>query len=128
MECLIVEDVPEQRLQYEEAIGKLGYVCHCVASVSEATYLLRTHDFDVILLDLYVEDGSTLQLADYLFITGSDATVILITGSGAYPRGEASVVSPRIDYVMHKPINLADLCALVAYCRNDRTAPEPLRT
>ena len=115
MKCLIVEDNYPIRMEYSHAMKSLGFTCLEVDSIKDAAYFLKTHDFNVILLDLQVRDGLSLPLADYLHVIGSKATVILITGTGAFPRGESTKMSPRIDYVLRKPVNLDDLSALVEY-------------
>lgn len=115
MKCLIVEDNVTIRMEYCHVMKTLGFTCIEADSLKDAAYFLKTHEFEVILLDLQVRDGLSLPLADYLHVIGSRATVILITGTGAFPRGETAQMSPRIDYVMRKPVNLADLSALVEY-------------
>ena len=125
MKCLIVEDNVTIRMEYAHIMKGMGFTCLEVDCIKDAAYFLKTHTFSVILLDLQVRDGITLPLADYLQVTGSDATVILITGTGAFPRGEATQMSPRIDYVMRKPVNLDDLTALVQYATSDPKIAEP---
>lgn len=119
MKCLIVEDNLTIRMEYSHAMRSMGFTCIEVDSLKDAAYFLKTHDFRVILLDLQVRDGLSLSLADYLDVVGSKATIIMITGTGAFPRGETTRMSPRIDYVLRKPVNLADLSALVAYSTTD---------
>ena len=119
MKCLIVEDNSTIRMEYSIVMKSMGFTCLEVDSLRDASYFLKTHEFSVILLDLQVRDGLSLPLADYLQMIGSKATVILITGTGAFPRGETTHMSPRIDYVMRKPVNLGDLSALVEYSTSD---------
>lgn len=115
MKCLVVEDDPIIRLDYVEAMTEVGYECYDTDTVAKARNLLRTHKFDVALLDLSVTDGLTLSLADHFDITGQTTTVILITGTGAFPHAEHTTLAPRIDYVLNKPVNVPDLQALVEY-------------
>ena len=117
MNCLIVEDQPLISADLRAQMEELGYTCYEAAGTSEAAYHFKTHHFDLILLDLHVKDGISLPLVDYLQITNTDATVILITGSGAFPNGENAVIAPRIDYVLRKPVNPTDLAALAEYSR-----------
>lgn len=115
MKCLIVEDNVTIRMEYCHAMKSLGFTCIEVDSLKDAAYFLKTHDFNVILMDLQVRDGLSLPLADYLQVVGSTAVIIMITGTGAFPRGESAQMSPRVDYVLRKPVNLEDLSALVEY-------------
>lgn len=120
--ALVVEDNATQRFSFAGVLHDLGYTCVETGEVAVAANMLRTQDFDVVLLDLKVKDGTTLSLADYLGVTDRSATVILITGTGAFPNGEATAISPRIDYVLRKPVNLSDLSALLVYARRERRA------
>ena len=115
MKCLIVEDNELLRVDLRLQMHGLGYDCVEAASTSDALYYMKTHSFDLLLLDLLVKDGSSLSLVDYLQVTGSTATIIMITGSGAFPHGEHTRMAPRIDYVLRKPVNPRDLTALVEY-------------
>ncbi|MFK7876845.1 MAG: response regulator [Paracoccaceae bacterium] len=115
MKCLIVEDEVLIRMELVLSLQDLGHSCLEADSVADASYLMKTHDFDVILLDLHVKDGQTLPLVDYLAVMGTKAIVVLITGSGAFPNGESVTLSPRIDFVLRKPVNLPDLVALLEY-------------
>jgi len=115
MKCLILEDNALIRLDYTTALSRVGFACHTCATIAEAGYLLRTHIYDVMLMDLYVEDGLCLPLVDLVDALGRPTVIVLITGTGAFPNGEVAALSPRIDYVLRKPIVLEDLLALVEY-------------
>ncbi len=115
MKCLIVEDDALVRLDYVQAMSELKLECFEADSVETASYLLKIHDFDVVLLDMKLRGGDCIPIVDYLSVVNTHAVVVLITGSGSFPRGENFVVSPRIDYVLHKPVNLSDLCSVVEY-------------
>lgn len=115
MKCLIVEDNILIQNDYIQFMRDMGYACEAAETVARACYLLKTHDFDIILLDFQVSDGNTLPIAEFIDVTGRPAVVILITGTGAFPNGESTAISPRIDYVFRKPVNLSDLSALVDY-------------
>ncbi len=115
MKCLIVEDNLVVRLDYIDFMQDLGYACFEADSVQDACYLLKTHDFDVVLLDLEVRDGLTFPIVDFIEMRSAAPVVILITGTGAFPYGETVTLSPRIDYLLRKPVNLDDLSALVSY-------------
>ena len=115
MKCLIVEDNVLLRMDYRSMLEAQGYTCVETDSVQDALYLMKVHVFNVILLDLQVLDGQTLPLADYADVMGIDAAIILVTGTGAFPNGETVQISPRIDHVLRKPVNMADLAAIVDY-------------
>ena len=121
LKCLIVEDQPLIRADLCLQMQAQGYECHESSGVKKAAFLLKTNRYDLILLDWHVTDGTSQTLVDYLHIVDAHATVILITGSGAFPNGEYADIAPRIDFVLRKPVNLNDLRALVEY--STRTEP-----
>ncbi len=115
MKCLILDDNALIRLDYSSALEDAGFACHTCATVAEAGYLLRTHVYDAMLMDLQVEDGLCLPLVDLVHALGRQTIMVLITGTGAFPNGEVAALSPRIDYVLRKPIIMDDLLAIVEY-------------
>ncbi len=115
MKSLVVEDNVVIRLDYVTLLEELGHQCFEAGSVAEATYLCKTHSFDLVLLDYQVQDGVSLPVVDCINISGAPTVIILITGTGAFPNGESSALAPRIDYVMRKPVVRDDLKALVDF-------------
>ncbi len=110
--CLIVEDEPLLLYDYTRAMTELGFQVIQASTLEDALYCLRTHHFTLLLLDLQLPDGTTFSLIDYLQIRDATAVIILITGTTLYPRGEISQISPRIDFVLRKPVNISDLSAI----------------
>lgn len=117
MKCLIIEDNIHARRDYVSLADACGYESFDVAEIAAASYLLRTHEFELIILELVVGADLTLGLIDYLAVIGAQATVILVTGSMAFPHGEIRHICPRIDYVFRKPANLGDISAVIDHCR-----------
>jgi len=120
MKCLILEENARARTTFATALGERGFDCHDCTTVAEASYLLRTHVYDVMLMDLEVSDGYCLPLVDLVDAMGRPTVVVLVAGTSAFPNGEVTALSPRIDYMLHKPVILEDLLALVEYATRSR--------
>lgn len=112
MKCLVVEDDALIRHDFVRTLRELGFDVLDTGRVEEAARLLADHeDLTLLVLDLHVEDGSTLVLADPMQLNVRQG-VILITGSGAFPNGETWRLAPNVDYVLRKPVDLAELSAI----------------
>ena len=122
MKCLIVDEDARLCRDYAALAARRGYVCYSVATLRDARYLLRTHAFDLVLLDLSVGHEITLGIVDCLDVMDSRALIILVTASTAFSRGEVRQICPRIDYELRKPVNLSDLAALIDHERAPRSA------
>jgi DNA-binding NtrC family response regulator len=88
------------------------YDVHCVQSVNEAINVLADSSFDVYLLDYRLQDGTGLELANYLRGKGCNAPIILI--SGYYTRElEQDVKALNIFRVVKKPFTAQTIRAIV---------------
>ena len=62
MKILVIEDEPDIRRNLEYNLSREGFSVSVAASISEANTLLTSTDFNLILLDLMLPDGSGLDL------------------------------------------------------------------
>lgn len=62
MKILVIEDEPDIRRNLEYNLSREGFSVSAAASISEANTLLATTDYNLILLDLMLPDGSGLDL------------------------------------------------------------------
>ena len=62
MKILIIEDEPDIRRNLEYNLSREGFSVSAAASISEANTLLASTDYNLILLDLMLPDGSGLDL------------------------------------------------------------------
>ena len=115
MNCIVVEDDLDLRFRIVSKIEAMGIRVSGVDTIAAASALFRRHKFDVAVLDYYLPDGTSEDLANYIYLTQPDCRVILCTAGDRYYFGEFAEASPGIDWILHKPIHLNDLCALVSY-------------
>ena len=62
MKILVIEDEPDIRRNLEYNLSREGFSVSTAASISEANTLLTSTDYNLILLDLMLPDGSGLDL------------------------------------------------------------------
>ena len=62
MKILVIEDEPDIRRNLEYNLSREGFSVSAAASISEANTLLATTDYNLILLDLMLPDGSGIDI------------------------------------------------------------------
>jgi two-component system, NtrC family, nitrogen regulation response regulator NtrX len=114
---LIVDDEANILTSLQGALGREGYQVDGAATVSEARARLR-EAYDVVLLDVWLPDGSGLDLLAEIMGATSDTVVIMMSGHATI---DAAVKATRLgafDF-LEKPISLERLLVLL---RNAATA------
>lgn len=97
-----------------------------VRTRAEADCALRSDEFDVLLLDIGLPDGSGLDLVKSLRKRGKTVPVLLLTARDAPNDKVAGLDSGADDYVV-KPFDLDEICARIRALRRrstGRTTPE----
>lgn len=115
MHALIVEDDEILAFLWQEALSEMQFEAVIVASCEAAKEYMSQQSFDFYLLDFYVEDGTTNDLADWIKVRSPEAPVVVLTGSTIYPNGEHAFCSPGADWFLRKPIKPFELCAIVGH-------------
>lgn len=115
MDCLLVEDDDILSQVFEAGLEGMGHKVDCASTVRDGMRRLRTHKYDLLLLDFHLPDGNSLVLSEYAAATCPNLRTILMTGSGIFPRGEHGLMAPGVDWVMRKPVPIEDLQAMVDY-------------
>jgi CheY-like chemotaxis protein len=82
-------------------------------SLAGARAILAEHQVDVVLLDIYLPDGSGLALARELSRSDGPAPVVVAL-TGAAAENEAAALAAGCVSVLGKPYRTTELCELVA--------------
>lgn len=125
MKCLIVEDDVPLRTFLETCLRDMGHLVTARGDQDSAMRAARTTKYDLLLCDYHLPDGEALPVIEYFAATHPNSRVILLTGSGIFPRGEVSLLAPAIDWTLRKPVEMADLCAIVDYAARDQQREMP---
>ena len=90
MRCLLVDDEPGIREGLAALLRLRGHEVHTAADLAQASALASSHEFDLVLTDWRLPDGTALPLFDQ-----GAAPIVVISG---HPEEVAS--SPRVLAVM----------------------------
>lgn len=112
MRVLLIEDDAETRELVTRALTRDAHVVVAVASSIDAQNTLRDRDFDVLVVDLGLPDGSGLALCAALREQGCDTPALVLTAQGAISR-RVECLDAGADDFLAKPFAIAELRARV---------------
>jgi CheY-like chemotaxis protein len=121
---LIVDDEPVNRLVLARMVEHFGSHCLEAASGAEALELLRTHSFDLVLMDIHMPQMSGIQTLERLRTNpgpNRDAPVVAVTGDTTRDRPE--YIALGFDDYATKPISLAAVQIMLAARREISSEP-----
>ena len=110
MNILIVEDHQELAIEVIDYLSKNGYVCKLASSCSAALEEINSNDFDILLLDLGLPDGSGFDVLKEVRKKQSKIAVIIITARGELDDRINGLQLGADDYLT-KPFALTELGA-----------------
>lgn len=110
MKILIVEDNPELALEVKEYLSSNGYICKISKNCEEALEEVNSNDYDIMLLDLGLPDGSGFDVLKSIRKTDSKVAVIIITAQGELEDRINGLQLGADDYLT-KPFALTELGA-----------------
>ncbi|MCR9126313.1 MAG: response regulator [Rhodobacteraceae bacterium] len=116
MNVLIVEsrselsDLWARHLQRQD-----GAIVTCVADQEEAIAALYSSDFDIIVLDLVLRQGSALAVADFASYRRPDARVIFVTNTTFFSDGSIFAHSANACAYIQSETPPEDLAAMVEH-------------
>ncbi len=115
---LIVEDEEILRESLVDFFRQENYTVFCVDSLSSARKELYQHDFDLMILDMKLPDGSGIDLLSEI----SDSQSPLVIAATAFPEVQTAVKALKLgafDYI-NKPFDLDELQMIVERAMDTR--------
>ena len=112
MKILIVEDEPSLREIMVRTLTREQYVVEQAADYAAALDKIAAYDYDCILLDIMLPDGSGLKLLEELKRRGLRAGVIIISARDSLDDKIGGLELGADDY-LSKPFHLAELSARI---------------
>ena len=112
MKVLIIEDEPSLRSLMSEELRRAGFVVWNFETFGDATLKLRLYEYDCILLDIMLPDGSGLRILEELEAQGRRASVIIISARDALEDRIAGLEKGADDY-LPKPFDMGELLARI---------------
>jgi len=107
-DILVIDDENVQRKNISEFLKSLGHNVFQSDGAQRAKSMLKENEYDIVISDMRMKDGSGRDVLDFLRETKSKAFFILVT---AYASVEDSIYVLKnggYDYIQ-KPVNLDDL-------------------
>jgi DNA-binding response OmpR family regulator len=128
MRVLIVEDEEELATVIARVLDRSGFAVDIAATASDGLRLQVARDYDVLVLDRTLPDGSGDDLCRRVVDGGSSTKVLMLTARDAVAERVAGLELGADDYVT-KPVAMAELVARVRALarRRGEARPSPLR-
>ena len=112
MKVLIVEDNQELARNIRDYLGREGYICESSETVEQAKEKLELFQYDCILLDIGLPDGSGIGLLSQIRSEHKDSNVLIISARNAVDDKIIGLEKGADDYIT-KPFHLAELHARI---------------
>lgn len=125
MKVLILEDDRILAEVFKDALEGEGHDIQLAHSNDRAFALLRDSQFDLLIFDLLINGETSIPTLDYANFVQPSAEVILVTGSGLFPRGELHYSISDVSYRFQKPVKMADLIHVVEHFERTSAHPGP---
>ena len=109
---LLVDDEVGFTEVLQKRLGKRGLVVTAAFSGAEAIRVLRSDDFDVVILDLKMEDMDGIEVLQIFKKMVPDMPVIMLTGHGSEKAAREGVKFGAFDYLL-KPCELEDMLEII---------------
>jgi DNA-binding NtrC family response regulator len=115
MNVLIVESNPDLGWLWKRHLERQGAVVTLVCGQEQAIDALCREEFSVIVLDLVLEDGSALAVADFASYRRPGARVIFVTNTSFFSDGSIFAHSPNACAYVQSGTPPEDLAAMVEH-------------
>ena len=112
MKILIVEDEPSLRELIQRSLEKERYVVETAGDFNSALCKIEDYDYDCVLLDIMLPDGSGLELLERLKALHKRENVIIISAKDSLEDKVLGLELGADDY-LPKPFHLAELNARI---------------
>ena len=112
MKLLIIEDELILAKSINTYLASEGNICEIAADVHSAIDKLSLYEYDAIVLDIGLPDGTGLEILNYLKSSRNDGGVIIISARNALDDRLTALNLGADDYLV-KPFHLAELKARI---------------
>lgn len=120
MNVLIVESNPDLGTLWLRHLERQGASVQLVATQEEAILALYNTDFNIIVLDLVLEEGSALAVADFASYRRPETRVIFVTNTTFFSDGSIFAHSPNACAYVQSNTPPEDLAAMVEHYATSR--------
>ena len=121
---LVVDDEPDLRTLYELTLLRDGHDVETAGTVHDACQLITEHQYDAVITDMRLPDGTGLDVLRQLEKTGRSEKAIVITAHGSAENAVEALKAGAFDYLT-KPVDLKQFRAVVAGAIEAKDTPAP---
>ncbi len=125
LSVMIVDDEPGIRTALRANFLRHGWKVDAASSVHEAMRFLENREFDLVVTDIRMPDGTGLEVMRITRKLYPGAAVILLTAYGSVPDAVSAMRDGALDYLT-KPISFEQLQATAARAMQRSTPPAPV--
>lgn len=118
MLVLVVEDNTALNLAFSETVRMAGYPVLSATSFESAYAKIEDTPPDVLILDLFLDGGMSLDIADFAACSRTDVEIIFVTGSAVFPNAELFRLAGNTTCCLRKPVDLKHLIELLHHIEN----------
>ena len=122
-ELLIVDDDLPFRDRLSKSMEKKGFIVEAYADSKQTINRIKEKNFDYAIVDMRLEDGSGLELIEFIQVNNPDTKTLLLTGYGNIATAVAAIKSGAIDY-LPKPAEIDQIFEALTSSR-DILPPPP---
>lgn len=120
MNVLIVESSSDLGVLWKRHLERQGAVVTLVDSQEAAILALYADEYDIIVLDLVINEGSALAVADFASYRRPNARVIFVTNTSFFSDGSIFAHSPNACAFVQSSTPPEDLAAMVEHYAGGR--------
>jgi two-component system response regulator HydG len=112
IKVLVVDDEAAHAEVVADSLARVGYECTVADSATQGVAMLGRDDFEVVVTDLRMKDGTGLDVLAKAKEILPDAEVILVTGHGTVQSAVEAMQQGAFNYLL-KPLDLKQLRAVI---------------
>ncbi len=112
MKVLLIEDEVQLSQDISEFLGKENLLCEVVCNFDDASEKVNLYQYDCVIVDIGLPDGSGLDLIKILKTNGSETGIIIISAKNSLDDKVTGLEIGADDYLT-KPFHLSELNARI---------------
>ncbi len=115
MQTLIVQSNESLGLLWERHLSRLGVDVTVATTGTDAMDRIQSVDFDVIVLDLMLDDRNALTVADFAYFRQPDANIVFVTDTTFFSDGSIFALAANARAFIKSDTAPCDLAAIVQH-------------
>ncbi len=115
MNVLIVESDPDLGRLWQRHMARQGLIARLEVGQTQAILVLQAMQFDVIVLDLVLQEGSALAVADYASYRHPEAQIVFVNSTSFFSDGSIFELCANARAYVQTGTPPEDLAAMVAH-------------